>query len=75
MHRFLCWQFAYEMKCPLDKQPRTVRFETSALRGHPLEVIACSAVPPGGQLTCGHACRVMLENGQYWYRPELRSVA
>jgi hypothetical protein len=31
-----------------------------------LDVIECDARPAADQLTCGKACRGLLESGEYW---------
>jgi hypothetical protein len=38
------------------------------LRRHPLDVVECDAKPLVDQLTCGKACRGLLESGEYWQR-------
>ena len=38
------------------------------LRGHALDVVECDAKPQVDQLTCGKACRGLLESGEYWQR-------
>ena len=67
MCRFLSLDFEYNLKCPVDKQNHTVRFQALAqLRGHALDVVECNAKPQVDQLTCGKACRGLLESGEYW---------
>ena len=69
MCRFLSLDFNYTLKCPVDKQNHTVRFQTyPQLRGHALDVVECDAKPQIDQLTCGKACRELLESGEYWQR-------
>jgi len=73
---FLCWDFEYRLRCPVDKTTRTVRIQTSPrLRGHFLDVVACSAVPSIDKLVCGKACRDALESGEYWHDSESSPVA
>ena len=58
MCRFLSLDFEYNLKCPVDKQNHTVRFQAfPQLRGHALDVVECDAKPQVDQLTCGKACR------------------
>ena len=67
MCRFLSLDFEYNLKCPVDKQNHTVRFQAFPhLRGHALDVVECDAKPQVDQLTCGKACRGLLESGEYW---------
>ena len=66
MCRFLSLDFEYTLKCPVDKENHTVRFPQ--LRGHSLDVVECNAKPQVDQLTCGKACRGLLESGEYWQR-------
>jgi hypothetical protein len=33
-----------------------------------LDVVECDAKPQVDQLTCGKACRGLLESGEYWQR-------
>jgi hypothetical protein len=42
-----------------------------------LDVVACDAVAQIDQLTCGKACRGLLESGAYWQKiyPELAIFA
>ena len=69
MCRFLSLDFNYTLKCPADKQNHTVRFQAyPQLRGHALDVVECDAKPQIDQLTCGKACRELLESGEYWQR-------
>ncbi len=69
MCRFLSLDFQYTLKCPVDKVSHTVRFEAYPQpRGHPLDVIECNAKSQVEQLTCGKACRGLLESGEYWQR-------
>jgi hypothetical protein len=78
MCRFLSLDFEYNLKCPVDKQNHTVRFQAfPELRGHALDVIECDARPTVDQLTCGKACRGLLESGEYWQRiyPESTTYA
>ena len=74
MCRFLSLDFEYTLKCPVDKEKHTVRFQDyPPLRGHALDVVECDAKPQVNQLTCGKACRGLLESGEYWRRtyPEI----
>jgi len=67
MCRFLSLDFEYNLKCPVDKQTHTVRFQAFPhLRAHVLDVVECDAKPQVDQLTCGKACRGLLETGEYW---------
>ena len=68
MCRFLSLDFEYNLKCPVDKATHTVRFQAfPQLRGrHALDVVECDAKPQVDQLTCGKACRGLLESGEYW---------
>ena len=69
MCRFLSLVFNYRLKCPVDKQNHNVRFQAyPQLRGHALDVLECDAKPQIDQLTCGKACRELLESGEYWQR-------
>jgi hypothetical protein len=69
MCRLLSLDFEYSLKCPVDKQQHTVRFQTyPQLRDRPLDVAECDAKPPVDQLTCGKACRGLLESGVYRQR-------
>lgn len=69
MCRFLPADFELSLKCPVDKQKHTVRFQAyPQLRGHALDVVSCNAKPRVEQLTCGKACRGLLESGEYWQR-------
>ena len=69
MCRFLSLDFNYTLKCPVDKQNHNVRFQAyPQLRGHALDVVECDAKPQIDQLTCGKACRELLESGEYWQR-------
>jgi hypothetical protein len=69
MCRFLSLDFNYTLKCPVDKQKHNVRFQAyPQLRGHALDVVECDAKPQIDQLTCGKACRELLESGEYWQR-------
>ena len=70
--------FEYSLKCPVDKQNHTVRFQAfPQLRGHKLDVVECDAQPYVDQLTCGKECRGLLESGEYWQRiyPEAATFA
>ena len=54
MCRFLSLDFEYTLKCPVDKENHTVRFQAyPQLRQHPLDVVECDAKPQVDQLTCG----------------------
>ena len=78
MCRFLSLDFEYNLKCPVDKQNHTVRFQAfPQLRGHALDVVECDAKPQVDQLTCSKACRGLLESGEYWERiyPESATFA
>jgi len=67
--RFLSLDFEYPVKCPVDKTNHVVRFQAyPQLRGHSLDVIACDRASRLEQLTCGKACRALLETGEYWQR-------
>ena len=67
MCRFLSLDFTYVLRCPVDEENHTVRFQAYArLRGHPLDVVECDAKPEVSQLTCGKACRGLIESGEYW---------
>jgi hypothetical protein len=67
MCRFLSLDFEYPVKCPVDKENHTDRFQAyPELRGHPLDVVECDAKLEVDQLTCGKACRGLLESGEYW---------
>jgi hypothetical protein len=69
MCRFLSLDFEYSLKCPVDKAKHTVRFQAwPQLRGQALDVVGCDAKPQVEQLTCGKACRLLLETGAYWQR-------
>ena len=69
MCRFLSLDFDYTLKCPVDKEIHTVRFQAyPQLRGHVLDVVRCDAKPEVEQLACGKACRALLESGEYWQR-------
>ena len=69
MCRFLSLDFNYTLKCPVDKQNHTVRFQAyPQMRGHALDVVECDAKPQIDQLTCDKACRELLESGEYWQR-------
>jgi Fe-S cluster biogenesis protein NfuA len=57
MCRFLSLDFEYTLKCPVDKQNHSVRFQAfPQLRGHALDVVECDAKPTVDQLTCSKAC-------------------
>ena len=61
--------FEYNLKCPVDKQTTRSDFRPyPQLRGHALDVVECDAKPQVDQLTCGKACRGLLESGEYWQR-------
>lgn len=67
MCRFLSLDVKLDVKCPVDKALRTVTFQASPwLRNHGLDVVACDATPQAAELTCGKACRALLESGAYW---------
>jgi hypothetical protein len=67
MCRFLSLDFEFDLKCPVDKAKHRVRFQAyPSLRVHPLDVVECDAKPLGEQLTCGKACRGLVESGEYW---------
>lgn len=69
MCRFLSLDVNCTLKCPVDKQNHTVRFQAyPQLRGHALDVVECDAKPQIDQLACGQACRELLESGEYWQR-------
>ena len=69
MCRFLSLDFEYPVKCPVDQKNHTVKFQAyPQLRGHALDVVECDATPRVDQLTCGKACRALLESGAYWQR-------
>jgi hypothetical protein len=69
MCRFLSLDFEYSLKCPVDKQNHIVKFQAyPQLRLHALDVVECDAKPQIDQLTCGKACRLLLETGAYWQR-------
>jgi hypothetical protein len=69
MCQFLSLDFEYTLKCPVDKENHTVRLQAyPELRRHPLDVVECDAKPLVDQLTCGKACRGLLESGEYWQR-------
>ena len=75
MCRFLSADFEFSLKCPIDKTKHTVRFQAyPQLRGHCLDVVECDAKPRIDQLTCGKACRLLLESGEYWDRTYPESV-
>lgn len=75
MCRFLSADIELSIKCPVDKLDHTVRFQAyPQLRGHALDVVNCVAMPRVDQLTCGKACRALLENGEYWQRTYPESV-
>ena len=66
MCRFLSLDVNLEVRCPVDKTMRAVTFQASPwLRGHGLEVVACDA-RPRAEISCGKACRALLESGSYW---------
>jgi hypothetical protein len=78
MCRFLSLDFDYTLKCPVDKEKHTVRFQAyPQLRGHSLDVVGCDAKSSVDQLTCGKACRGLLESGEYWQKtyPEAATFA
>jgi hypothetical protein len=67
MCHFLFLDFEYSLKCPVDEQNHTVRFQAfPQLRGRVLDVAECDTKPQVDQLTCGKACRGLLESGDYW---------
>jgi hypothetical protein len=69
MCRFLSLDFDYSLKCPVDRTMHTVKLQAyPQLRGHALDVVACDAVAQIDQLTCGKACRGLLESGAYWQK-------
>lgn len=69
MCRFLSLDFEYSLKCPVDKQNHTVRFQAfPQLGGHAMDVVKCDAQPQVDQLTCGKLCRGLLESAEYWQR-------
>jgi hypothetical protein len=69
MCRFLSADFEYALKCPVDHESHTVRFQAyPQLRGHALDVVECDGKSPIDQLTCGKACRGLLESGEFWQR-------
>jgi hypothetical protein len=66
MCRFLSLDFEYTLKCPVDRETHTVKFQVyPQLRGHALDVVRCDAQPRVEQLACGKACRGLLESGAY----------
>jgi len=78
MCQFLSLDFEYTLKCPVDKENHTVRLQAyPQLRRHPLDVVEYDAKPLVDQLTCGKACRGLLESGEYWHRiyPESATFA
>jgi len=76
MCRFLSLDFQHTLKCPVDKVSHTVRFQAyPQLRGHTLDVVACSASPRVESLKCGKACRGLYESGEYWRRTYPDSVS
>jgi hypothetical protein len=69
MCRFMSLDLEYSLKCPFDQKTHTVRFQAyPQLRGHTLDVVACSAVSQIDEPTCGKTCRGLLESGGYWQR-------
>jgi hypothetical protein len=70
--------FEYALKCPVDHENHTVRFQAyPQLRGHALDVVECDGKSRVDQLTCGKACRGLLESGEFWERiyPESATFA
>jgi len=69
MCRFLSLDFEYTLKCPIDQENHTVRFQAyPQLRGHLLDVVQCDATTKVERLTCGKACRGLVESGEYWQK-------
>jgi hypothetical protein len=67
MCRFVCFDVKLELRCPIRKSMHTVTFQASPwLRGHGLDVLACDGAPEDAKLTCGKACRSLVESGAYW---------
>jgi hypothetical protein len=67
MCRFLSWDFEYRLRCPVDRETRTVKLQSRPdVQGHFLDVVSCSAVPEVKQLGCEKQCRDAIENGEYW---------
>ncbi|HUF41982.1 MAG TPA: hypothetical protein VMR20_08515 [Verrucomicrobiae bacterium] len=78
MCRFLSLDFEHTLQCPVDKKAHTVRFQAyPQLRGHSLDVVECDAKPQVDQLSCGKACRGLLESIEYWQKiyPESATFA
>jgi hypothetical protein len=49
--------FEYALKCPVDHENHTVRFQAyPQLRGHALDVVESDGKSRVDQLTCGKAC-------------------
>ena len=75
MCRFLSLDFEYNLKCPVDQQNHTVRFQAfPQLREHALDVVECDAKAQVEQLTCGKVCRGLLESREYWQKIYPESV-
>lgn len=76
MCRFLSWDFEYRLKCPVDESMQDVRIQAyPQLRGHFLDVVSCTAVSNVDKLTCGKACRNLLESGEFWRQSESSAVS
>jgi hypothetical protein len=74
MCRFLSADFELSIKCPVDRLDHAVKFQAYPhLRGHALDAVTCDAMPCE-QLTCGKACRALLESGEYWQKIYPESV-
>jgi hypothetical protein len=78
MCQFLSLDLKYALKCPVDKDNRTVTVQAyPQLRGHSLDVVECDGKSRVEQFTCGKACRGLLESGEFWQRiyPESATFA
>ena len=78
MSRFLSADFEYALKCPVDHENHTVRFQAyPELRDHALDVVKCDGKISTEQFTCGKACGGLLESGEFWQRiyPESATFA
>lgn len=75
MCRFLSLDFSYVLKCPVDNQMHTVRFQAyPQVRGHVLDVVQCNAKPEFEHFCCSKACRALLESSEYWQQEYPASI-
>jgi hypothetical protein len=67
MCRFLSLDFECALKCPVDNEIHTVRFQAyPQVCDHVLDVVRCDLKPELEHFACGKACRALLESAEYW---------